>query len=640
MGKNNKQKSLFTDLDIYLFKEGKHYTLYEKLGSHPVYWNNDFGTYFALWAPNAKSVSVIGDFNEWNIESHPLKIRGDGTGIWEVFIPKIGPGTVYKYHIVSNINDYTVDKADPFAVLSEHPPYTGSVVCDITYQWSDSKWKETLKEHNSLSSPISVYEVHLGSWKKKAENNGSFMSYTELAVDLIDYVKEMEFTHVEFLPLMEHPFYGSWGYQSLGYFCSTRRFGKPQEFMYLIDQLHQNGIGVILDWVPSHFPADEHGLSFFDGTHLFEHEDPKKAIHPQWGSLIFNYGRYEVQSFLISSAFFWLEKYHADGIRVDAVASMLYLDYGKKEGEWVPNVFGGRENLEAVDFIKNLNTAVYQQFPFVQMIAEESSSWPMVSRPVDSGGLGFGLKWNMGWMHDTLKYMEKDPIHRKFHHAELIFSRIYFHTENYMLCLSHDEVVYEKKSLVEKMPGDQWQKFANLRLLYGYMFTHSGKKLIFMGQEFAQISEWNHDLSLEWHLLENSFHSGMKKWFKDLNHFYRNEPALYEWDYIDGGFEWVDFSDHENSTLGFIRKCGSNNDIVLSVCNFTPVTRYDYRLGVPIQGTWEEVLNSDAVVYGGSGVGNLGWLEAEQVPMHGRPYSLVMTLPPLSTIIFREKAKK
>lgn len=627
--------SRFTDLDIFLFKQGRHYYLHNKLGSHLMNWENQPGTYFAVWAPNAKFVSVMGDFNEWNFESHKLIRREDESGIWEGFISHVGPGTVYKYHIVSNVNDYRVDKADPFAVLAEHPPFTGSVVCDLTYEWGDEEWIKNTKTHNSLTSPFSIYEVHMGSWKKNGKED-RFLTYKEHAVELIAYVKEMEFTHVEFLPLMEHPFYGSWGYQSTGYFCSTRRFGLPQDFMHLVDQLHQNGIGVILDWVPSHFPSDQHGLSFFDGTHVFEHEDPKKSIHPEWGSLVFNFGRYEVQSFLISSAVFWLEKYHADGIRVDAVASMLYLDYAKKQGEWIPNRYGGRENLEAIDFLKNLNTAIYQNFPNVQMIAEESSAWPMVSRPISSGGLGFGMKWNMGWMHDTLNYMQKDPLYRKFHHSELIFSRCYFHSENYMLCLSHDEVVHQKKSLIEKMPGDQWQKFANLRLLYGYMFTHSGKKLIFMGQEFAQIGEWNHDLSLEWHLLENSFHSGIRHWFKDLNHLYRNEPALYEWDYVDGGFEWVDFSDHENSTLGFLRKCGSTDTLVLSVCNFTPVPRYNYRLGVPIQGIWEEALNSDATIYGGSGIGNQGSLRAEKIPMHGRPFSLNMTLPPLSTVIFRE----
>lgn len=631
--------SLFTDLDIYLFKEGRHFSLYNKLGSHLLEWKGQKGTYFSVWVPNAKSVSVIGTFNNWNINSHYLTSRNDGSGIWEGFLPKVESGAIYKYHIISNVNNYCVDKADPFAVLTEHPPSTGSVVCDLKYQWNDSKWAKEAKKHNAITSPISVYEVHLGSWKKNVLEGDRFMTYTELSNDFVQYVKEMEFTHVEFLPLMEHPFYGSWGYQPLSFFSPTRRFGLPQEFMALIDKLHQNEIGVILDWVPCHFPSDEHGLSFFDGTHVFEHENPKKSIHPEWGSLIFNFGRYEVRSFLISSAFFWLEKYHADGIRADAIASMLYLDYGKKEGEWIPNQYGGRENLEAIEFLKTLTVAIKQHFPDRLIIAEESSAWPMVSRPVSSGGLGFDMKWNMGWMHDTLKYMQKDPLYRNFHHSELIFSRLYFHTENYMLCLSHDEVVYEKKSLLEKMPGDEWQKFANLRLLYGYMFTHSGKKLIFMGQEFAQVSEWNHDLSLQWHLLGNSYHKGIQKWFKDLNHFYRNEPALYEWDYVDGGFEWVDFSDHENSTLGFLRKCGSSNTIILSVCNFTPVSRFNYRLGVPIQGIWEEVLNSDAIIYGGSGVGNQGQLKAETIPMHGRPYSLNMTLPPLSTTIFRERKK-
>lgn len=627
--------SLLTDFDIFLFKQGKHYTLYEKLGSHPMVWEGVSGTHFAVWAPNAKSVSVIGDFNEWNLDAHPLTFRLDSSGIWEGFIPNVGTGALYKYHIVSNFWDYRVDKADPFAVLNERPPYTASIVHDLEYTWHDDEWMRNAKVKNSLDQPMSIYEVHLGSWKKVASENHRFLTYRELANELVEYVVDMGFTHVEFLPIMEHPFYGSWGYQPVGYFSSTRRYGDPQEFMYLIDQLHQRGIGVLLDWVPAHFPSDMHGLSFFDGSHLFEHQDPKKSMHPQWGTLMFNYGRNEVQSFLISSAFFWLDKYHADGMRVDAVASMLYLDYAKSEGEWEPNAFGGRENLEAVEFLKNLNTAVYRHFPHIQMIAEESSAWPMVSRPVDMGGLGFGMKWNMGWMHDTLKYMEKDPIHRKYHHGDLIFSRLYFQSENYMLCLSHDEVVHKKRSLLEKMPGDRWQKFANLRLLYGYMFSHSGKKLIFMGQEFAQPNEWQHDLSLEWHLLEDSFHSGVKKWYKDLNHFYQNEPALYQWDYVDTGFEWVDFQDAENSTLGFIRKCGITDHLVLAVCNFTPVPRYHYRFGVPIQGTWEEVLNSDATVYGGSGIGNQGAICAEEVPMHGRQYSLSMTLPPLSAVFFR-----
>lgn len=630
--------SLFTDFDIYLFKEGRHYSLYEKLGSHLIEHEGVAGTYFAVWAPNAKSVSVIGNFNEWNVESHPLAARWDSSGIWEGFIPQVGFGAIYKYHIVSNYSGYQVDKSDPYAFLNECPPYTASIVHDLRYEWKDDTWMQTTKK-NGLDQPMSVYEVHLGSWRKNAQENHRFLSYYELAQQLVEYVVDMGFTHVEFLPIMEHPFYGSWGYQSVGYFSSTRRYGNPQEFMYLIDQLHQKGIGVLLDWVPAHFPADQHGLSFFDGSHLYEHENPKKAMHPDWGSLIFNYGRNEVQSFLISSCFFWLDRYHADGIRVDAVASMIYLDYSRKEGQWEPNPFGGRENLEAIEFLKNLNTAVYQHFPSVQMIAEESTAWPMVSRPVDVGGLGFGMKWNMGWMHDTLKYFEKDPIYRKYHHNDLIFSRLYFHTENYMLCLSHDEVVHTKRSLIEKMPGDRWQKFANLRLLYGYMFSHSGKKLIFMGQEFGQTNEWNHDLSLDWHLLEDSYHNGVKKWYKDLNHFYRDEPALYQWDYVDGGFEWVDYQDADNSTLGFIRKCGESDHLVLAVCNFTPVPRYEYRFGVPIEGAWEEVLNSDAILYGGSGIGNQGKVCAEPIPMHGRPYSLKMTLPPLAAVFFRGEKK-
>lgn len=629
------QPTLLTDLDIYLFKEGKHYRLYDKLGAHLMEVDGVRGTYFALWAPNAKYVSVIGDFNGWNVDATPMQVRWDSSGIWEGFVPNIGAGALYKYHISSNFNNYTINKADPFAFACEESPRTASIVCDLNHTWEDSKWMQEAKKHNALTSPISVYEVHLGSWKKDPQNPHRFLSYKEVAQDLIHYVKEMGFTHIEFLPLLEHPFYGSWGYQPLSFFASTSRFGTPQDFISLVDQCHQNNIGIILDWVSCHFPNDQHGLAFFDGTHLYEHADPRKAIHPEWKSLMFNYGRHEIQSFLISSAFFCVERYHADAIRVDAVASMLYLDYGKKEGEWFPNHYGGRENLESVEFIKNLNAALYANFPHIQTIAEESSSWPQVSHPISSGGLGFGMKWNMGWMHDTLNYMKQDPIYRKYHHNELTFSQVYFHNENFQLCLSHDEVVHEKRSLLQKMPGDRWQKFANLRLLYAYMYTHCGKKLLFMGQEFAQSNEWNHDLSLDWHLLQDPFHSGIQRWVKDLNHLYLKEPTLYEWDYVSGGFEWADCSDADNSVLAFFRRCGSTPTLLLTLCNFTPVPRFNYLVGVPLAGAWEEVLNSDAEIYGGSGIGNLGELKTKATPHHGRPYSLNTTLPPLSAIILR-----
>jgi len=622
----------FTELDIYLFKQGKHYKLYDKLGAHSMCIGNQKGTYFAVWAPNAKSVSLIGHFNKWEPKAMPLTLREDDSGIWEGFFANIFESELYKYHIVSKFNNYTVDKADPFAFASEHPPETASQIYDLQYDWSDEEWLKNVGNHNDLDRPISVYEVHLGSWKKEEDR---FLTYRELADELLAYVKEMHFTHVEFLPLLEHPFYGSWGYQPLSFFASTRRFGDPKEFMHLVDTFHQNGIGVILDWVPSHFPADEHGLGYFDGTHLFEHQEKKKRVHPEWNSLMFDYGCKEVQSFLISSAFFCIEKYHADAIRVDAVASMLYLDYAKKEGEWIPNEFGGREHLEAVDFLKNLNSAVHEHFPHVQMIAEESSSWPKVTHPVSEGGLGFAMKWDMGWMHDTLNYLKQDPVHRKHHHDKLTFSRLYAHHENFQLCLSHDEVVHEKGSLLDKMVGDPWQQFANLRLLYGYMYGHSGKKLLFMGQEFGQLQEWNHDEQLDWHLLEDSLHSGVQKWVRDLNHLYATEAALYEWDYVTEGFEWAHCDDSENSVLAFFRKCGSRPEVFLFVCNFTPVVRNGYSIGVFKKGKWQEILNSDALVYGGSGQGNLGNLDTMAEAAHGHADSLSLTLPPLSTIILK-----
>jgi 1,4-alpha-glucan branching enzyme len=537
--------SLISDHDIYLFREASHYKLYDKMGAHIVEHNGEQGTFFAVWAPNAEYVSVIGDFNDWNGESHPLNVRGDESGIWEGFIPGIGKGTVYKYNIRSRFLGYSSERADPYGSLYETPPKTGSVVWDAQYKWNDGDWMKNRTEWNSLDKPYSVYEVHLGSWMRVVGNENRYLTYREIAESLTDYVKDLGFTHVEFLPVMEHPFYGSWGYQTTGYFAPTSRYGTPEDFMYLVDYLHQNGIGVILDWVPSHFPGDGHALAFFDGTHLYEHEDPRKGFHPDWKSYIFNYDRNEVRAFLLSSAMIWLDKFHADGLRVDAVASMLYLDYSRKEGEWIPNYYGGNENIGAISFLKRFNEVIYENFPGCQTVAEESTAWPMVSRPVYVGGLGFGMKWNMGWMHDTLLYFSKDPIHRKYHHNELTFSLVYAFNENFVLPLSHDEVVHGKGSLLGKMPGDTWQKFANLRTLLSYLYGHPGKKLLFMGAEIGQWSEWKHDESLDWHLLDYPPHQGVQHLIRDLNRIYRNEPALHEIDFEPAGFEWVDLHDWE-----------------------------------------------------------------------------------------------
>ncbi|MEM2205246.1 MAG: 1,4-alpha-glucan branching protein GlgB [Candidatus Hadarchaeales archaeon] len=622
--------SPLTDYDIYLFRKGEHFRLYRKLGAHLV----DGGAHFAVWAPNASYVSVIGSFNDWDPGANPLRPREDGSGIWEGFVEGVRKGDLYKYRILSRYGGYAADKADPFAFFNEVPPATASVVWDLDYDWKDEEWMRSRKERNSLSSPMSIYEVHLGSWRRVPEEGNRFLTYSELAKLLPEYVEEMGFTHVEFLPVMEHPFYRSWGYQITGYFAPTSRYGTPQQFMELVDALHRRGIGVILDWVPSHFPSDGHGLVFFDGTHLYEHADPRKGIHPEWGSCIFNYGRHEVRAFLISSALFWLDKYHADGLRIDAVASMLYLDYGRREGEWIPNEYGGKENLEAIHFLRRLNEVVYGEYPDVQMIAEESTAWPLVTRPTYVGGLGFGLKWKMGWMHDTLRYFSMDPIYRKYHHDLITFSMWYAYSENFILPLSHDEVTYGKGSLFGKMPGDVWQKFANLRLLFGYMYGHPGKKLLFMGGEFGQWREWVHDESLEWHALEYEDHRGLQRWVRDLNHLYRREPSLHELDFEPEGYEWVDFKDVEQSVISFLRK-GRNSPPVLVVCNFTPVPRYGYRIGVPQGGFWREVLNSDAREYGGSGLGNLGGVWADPVPWHGRPYSLPLTLPPLGCLYLK-----
>ncbi len=620
--------TLLGDQDFYLFNEGSHRRLYEKLGAHRMRVGGEEGTYFAVWAPNADRVSVIGSFNQWNKESHPLRA-----------IAGVERGALYKYLIHSRFMNYRVEKADPFSVFNEIPPKKASIVWDLDYSWGDDQWLAERGQNIKVNKPISIYEVHMGSWRRHAEGNRS-LSYRELAPLLADYVRQTGFTHVEFLPLMDHPFFGSWGYQITGYFAPSGNYGTPQDLMFLIDTLHQSGIGVILDWVPSHFPSDEHGLAYFDGTHLFEHADPRQGYHPEWNSYIFNYGRHEVRSFLISNALFWLDKYHADGLRVDAVASMLYLDYARRDGEWIPNRYGGRENLDAIEFLKQLNGAIYESHPDVQTIAEESTSWPMVSRPVYAGGLGFGLKWDMGWMHDTLEYFSTDPIYRKYHQDKLTFRMIYAFHENFVMPLSHDEVVYGKGSLLGKMPGDDWQRFANLRALLGYMYAQPGKKLLFMGGEIGQWREWQHDQSLDWDLLEKPEHAGIQKWIGDLNRSYRNEPSLHELDCDPAGFEWIDCRDAESSVVSLLRKARGDDRTVLVICNFTPVPRPNYHVGVPRGGLWRELLNSDAKDYGGSGMGNMGEVEAAPVPAHGRRFSLLLTLPPLSTLFFVSEAAR
>jgi 1,4-alpha-glucan branching enzyme len=626
-----------TDDDLYLFNEGSHYHLYRKLGCHLTTLDGAAGATFTVWAPNANYVSVIGDFNGWDRSTHRLAPRGS-SGIWERFIAGVKKGDAYKYHIGSAHRGYRVDKADPFGIHHETPPKTGSKVWDLEYDWGDGEWMSGRSARNALSSPISIYEVHLGSWMRVPEDRNRSLSYRELADRLVPYLADMGFTHVEFLPVMEHPFYGSWGYQTTGYFAPTSRYGTPQDFMFLIDQLHRAGIGVILDWVPSHFPTDEHGLANFDGTHLFEHADMRQGFHPDWSSSIFNYGRHEVRSFLLSSAFLWLDVYHADGLRVDAVASMLYLDYSRKHEEWVPNRFGGHENLEAVDFLRRFNTAVYERHPDTQTIAEESTSWLMVSRPTYVGGLGFGLKWDMGWMHDTLRYLSKDPVHRRFHHRDLTFRSLYAFTENFCLPLSHDEVVYGKGSLIGRMPGDDWQKFANLRALLAYMYTQPGKKLLFMGAEIAQREEWSHESSLDWHLLEYALHQGVQRLTRDLNRLLRAEPALHELDAAPAGYEWIDANDSDNSVVSYLRKSRDEKDVIMVACNFTPVPRHCYRVGAPRAGFWREVLNTDAREYGGSGLGNLGGLGTIPIACHGRAQSLDLVLPPLAVVALKHEA--
>ena len=625
--------SLLSDDDLFLFNEGSHFALWEKLGAHPTIAGGDAGVCFAVWAPDAEGVSVCGDFNGWNKESHRLAARGT-SGIWEGFIPGIGKGALYKYHVRSRFLGYRADKADPFAFHHELPPRTGSVVWDLDYAWSDADWMARRGATVRLDAPISIYEVHLGSWARVPEDGNRWLSYRELAPRLSEYAQEMGFTHVEFMPVMEHPFYGSWGYQITGFFAPTSRYGTPQDFMLLVDTLHRAGVGVILDWVPSHFPSDEHGPAYFDGTHLYEHADPRQGYHPDWGSYIFNYGRSEVRSFLTSNALYWLSVYHADALRVDAVASMLYLDYSRKDGEWIPNQFGGRENLDAIAFLRRTNEEVYRRHPDVQTIAEESTAWPMVSRPTYVGGLGFGLKWDMGWMHDALEYMRRDPIHRKYHHDQLTFRQLYAFHENFVLPLSHDEVVHGKGSLLDKMPGDEWRRFANLRLLLSTMWAQPGKKLLFMGDEFGQWREWHHDESLDWNLLERAPHAGVRRLVAELNRAYREEPALHLHDCNPAGFEWVDCADWQGSTVSFLRK-GAGGAPVLVVCNFTPVPRLAYRIGVPAGGTWREIFNSDAAEYGGSGMGNLGAVRAEAVPAHGRSFSLPLLLPPLAALFLK-----
>ena len=631
--------TLMNDQDLYLFNEGSHYRLYEKLGSHFMTVDGEEGTYFAVWAPNAKQIFVTGTFNGWNSASHPLRAKGV-SGIWEGFIPGVTRGSAYKYHVVSRASEYRYDKVDPFAFHCEVAPDTGSVVWDLWYEWEDGEWMKNRSANNGADRPISVYEMHLGSWMRVPEEGNRMLSYRELAPRLVEYLTRMNFTHVEFLPVMEHPFYGSWGYQVTGFFAPTSRYGTPQDFMYLVDTLHRHGIGVILDWVPSHFTKDGHGLNYFDGTHLYEHADPRQGHHPDWDTQIFNYGRHEVQSFLLSSAYYWIDVFHADGLRVDAVASMLYLDYSRKEGEWIPNPYGGRENIEAIAFLRRFSEEVYKERPDIITIAEESTAWPMVSRPTYLGGLGFGMKWDMGWMHDTLVYMGQDPVHRKYHHNKLSFRMVYAFTENFVLPLSHDEVVHGKGSLIGKMPGDTWQKFANLRVLYGYMYGQPGKKLLFMGGEFGQWREWNHDESLDWHLLEDPSHAGLSRWVEEINALYRNEPALHELDFDLDGFEWVDCNDGEQSVLTFLRKGRSTEDIFLVACNFTPVPRHNYLVGVPRGGFWREVRNSDARHYGGSGQGNIGGVEAAPISSHGRLHTLTIVVPPLAAVFFKSEAKK
>ena len=625
--------STLSDFDAHLLAEGTHTQIYEKLGAHLTELNGSEGVLFSVWAPNALRVSVVGEFNQWDGRRHPMRFHSDN-GLWEIFVPGLGEGTLYKYEIKTRYQGYMVTKADPVGFFSELRPKNASIVWDINkYEWQDQGWMESRAEKQAANVPISIYEIHLGSWRRK--NGWEWLTYEELAQDLVPYIKHMGYTHIELLPITEHPFDGSWGYQVTGFFAPTSRFGTPDEFMAFVDTCHQEGIGVILDWVPAHYPKDEVGLGFFDGTHLYEHADPRQGAHPDWGTYIFNYARNEVSQFLVSNALFWLDKYHIDGLRVDAVASMLYLDFSREPGQWVPNRFGGRENLAAIDFIRRFNTAVHEYFPSAVTLAEESTSWPGVSHPVSEGGLGFNYKWNMGWMHDTLKYMEDDPIYRSFHHGTLTFSLLYAFSEQFILPFSHDEVVHLKKNMLDKMPGDVWQKFANLRLLYGYMWSHPGKKLQFMGTEFGQWREWNEAQSLDWHLLEqDTKHKGVQALVRDLNHIYRTQPALYEDEYSWEGFFWVDLHDSQNSVLSYGRRTNTGGETILVICNFTPVVRTGFRLGVPEPGEYEEILNTDAAEYGGSNVINES-RESSPTPWQDLPHSIILTLPPLAVVYWK-----
>jgi 1,4-alpha-glucan branching enzyme len=626
---------VLTEFDLYLMGEGRHYDTYQKLGAHLITLEGVRGVHFAVWAPSARRVSVVGDFNRWDGRVHPMRARGS-SGIWEIFVPELAEGAIYKFELIGPNDNMLPLKADPYAFRSELRPNTGSVVANLdTYCWHDADWLSQRSAKNWFQSPVSIYEVHLGSWRRVPEENNRWLNYRELADWLLPYVQELGYTHIELLPVMEHPYDGSWGYQTLGYFAATSRYGAPTEFMEFVDRCHQAGIGVILDWTPAHFPRDAHGLAQFDGSHLYEHADPRQGAHPDWGTLVYNYGRNEVQNYLISNALFWLDKYHIDGLRVDAVASMLYLDYSRKEGEWIPNPYGGRENLQAIEFLKHMNEVTHGKFPGILTIAEESTAWPAVSRPTYLGGLGFSFKWNMGWMNDTLSYFSHDPVHRKYEHNKITFSMLYAFTENFVLPFSHDEVVHGKNSLLHKMPGDLWQQFANLRLLFGYHYAHPGKKLLFMGQEFAQRLEWNEARSLDWDLLQWDSHRGVQRLISDLNRVYTSEPALHQIDFDWHGFEWIDANDADNSVLSFIRRGKNAEHLIVVVLNATPVVREGYRLGVPQPGYYRELLNTDASIYGGSNVGNAGGQQASDQPAQGRLHSLVLTLPPLAAIFLK-----
>jgi 1,4-alpha-glucan branching enzyme len=626
---------VLTDYDLHLIGEGTHYRQYEKLGAHVMSVGRTRGVHFAVWAPNARSVHVIGDFNRWDDRRHPMRLLGT-SGIWEIFVPELGEGEKYKFDVRSKYQKYEAVKSDPYGFYFEYRPKTASIVYDIDrYRWADDGWMDKRSRTNWFESPVSIYEVHLGSWMRHPEEENGFLTYRELADKLISYVKEMRYTHIELLPLLEHPLDASWGYQTIGYFAATSRHGTPEDFMFFVDRCHQNGIGVILDWAPAHFPRDAHGLAFFDGTWLYEHRDPRKGEHRDWGTLIFNYGRSEVRGFLISNALFWFDKYHIDGLRVDAVASMLYLDYSRKPGDWIPNRFGGNENLEAIDFIKKFNEVTHGYFPGIMTVAEESTSWPGVTKPVYLGGLGFDMKWNMGWMNDMLEYISKEPVHRKYHHNSLTFSLLYAFSENFILVLSHDEVVHGKRSLLNKMPGDMWQKFANLRLFYGYMYAHPGKKLLFMGGEIGQWDEWKFFQALDWQLLQYEPHRKLRQYVRDLNRIYSSEPALHKVDFESRGFEWIDFRDTDKSVISFIRHSKEPDDHIVVVCNFTPVPRNDYRIGVPDKSFYRELLNGDSADYWGSNVGNAGGVQADTIPWHGKPCSIRIVLPPLGILYFK-----